>query len=138
MTLGNTLGNRGVAGVGRAGGALLVLAAAGCSMLQRPLPPGPVAVTLTERTGRVLVVRPPSYVVATPGIALEVGDTVTTLAKASATLSYVLLDRNGVAAGPRCSITVPPNSQLTVTGGGDCGGAAVSTLSEDDGTAAGS
>lgn len=99
----------------------LTLGASGCALLNaNRLPDGPVRISLTEHSGRVLVIRDTAYVVAQPGIEVAAGDRVATMARASAVLNYTALDEQGAETDASCQVTVPANAVLTVTGSNDC------------------
>ena len=99
---------------------LALFAASGCTAMQPPLDENEIAIRLSSVSGRVLVHHGQEFAIAQSDMALQTDDRVIAMGNSSATLVYI-----GTGNKTLCELTLPSNSQLTVTGPEDCSGRSI-------------
>ena len=99
----------------------LTIGLSGCANLT-PLPDGPIAIVLSDMEGRVLIVSETTqaFVEGEIDMAVRVNDRIIVMENSSATLNYMAINDQGNAIGPTCTVIVPADSQMTISGGQDC------------------
>lgn len=75
---------------------------------------------ITDVTGRVLVNQGEEYIVAEPGMPLNIDDRVITMDSSEVTIFYPDLDSRSKAAEKGCEVRLPENSQMLVESEEDC------------------